>query len=74
MTISAPAIDSAEHASLLGGSHATPHDVLGAHARVRGPDGVVVRVWHAHAVALDVLWADVGTGRPGYRLVRVGVA
>ncbi len=59
MTGSHPPVDRSERARLAAGTHATPHDVLGAHpARSGDVDGVVVRAWHPDAVGVDVLWPD----------------
>jgi 1,4-alpha-glucan branching enzyme len=59
MTPPAPPLDRRERARLLAGTHATPHDVLGAHrACIGGADGVALRAWHPDAIGVDVLWSD----------------
>ena len=59
MSRPAPTLDRRDRARLLAGTHATPHDVLGAHrARAGEDDGIVVRAWHPDAVGVDVLWPD----------------
>src|SRR6476620_5191810 len=57
-----PAIDAGERAALLGGRHANPHQVLGAHAaRVGGVSGAIVRVLQPAAADCAVVVHGVAT-------------
>ncbi|MFN2432450.1 MAG: alpha-amylase family glycosyl hydrolase, partial [Gemmatimonadota bacterium] len=55
------ALDLAERAALVAGDHSEPHRILGAHPATdaRRP-GVVVRAFHPHAVAMQLLLEAAG--------------
>ncbi|MGH7895720.1 MAG: GlgB N-terminal domain-containing protein, partial [Candidatus Binatia bacterium] len=62
-----PAVDARDRARLVAGAHATPHDVLGAHAgRLGGVRGTVIRAFHPDAVAIEAFW-DAATALPLHR-------